>query len=119
MKARVLPKEEWGRANLPPGLEAIMPQEVTMVAVEEDGQVVARVAVMRMTYLEAIWIDPEHRNAGVASALLRELSKASRKYGDRWVLGGVAEGDHVMQSIMDRIGAREIPAQFYAVGVGG
>jgi aminoglycoside 6'-N-acetyltransferase I len=41
-------------------------------------------------YVEGLWVDPEHRRSGVATALLREAEKWAKAKGFKW-LGSDAE----------------------------
>jgi hypothetical protein len=119
MRARILPVEEWHKLDdpsLPPLWGGLLPQESDVVVVEdEEGKIIARMLVMRITHLEGVWIDPEHK--AVASRLLRESAKATFRWADKWCLGGADSLQ--MREIMNRLGGKKWPGEFYILGTGG
>lgn len=119
MIARILPPEEWPRTNILPLAPYIHPDNAAMVVVEDSaGEVVASLAVLRATHFEGLWIDPECRgNAGVARALIRLATALARSRGEQWVFGAVT--DDRMRSMLGRLGGVRMPADFYALGIGG
>jgi hypothetical protein len=120
MKARILPAEEWVKfedPKLPPLFSAMLPKEVSVIVVEDEEKIIARMLVMRITHLEGVWIDPEYKNAGVTGALLRQTAAVVNSHGDVWAMAGSA--DSVMTDILERMGGVQISADFFALGIGG
>jgi GNAT superfamily N-acetyltransferase len=121
MRTRILPHEEWERLeaeSLPPTFP--YSDDVAVVVVEDDsGRIVGTLTAVTIVHLEGMWIDPEHRGkGGVARALVRQATAVARHRGDRWVLGGMANGDERMERILARLGGVRIPATFWALGIG-
>ena len=106
MRARILPPEEWGRlesTQLPQIAPTMRPEDVRIVVVEDGDEIVSTVAVLRVTHLESLWIDPRYRgNAGTNRALLRKAMETVREWSDRWVWGCCDTGR--MSSILRRLG---------------
>lgn len=119
MMARVLPPSEWFRfsddAGLPPIFSSVFPRDVEVVVVEDGDAIVARMLVMRLTHLEGVWIKPGFENS--ANRLLRHTVQSARKWNDRWVVAGA--NDNTMRDIMERMGGKRLPGDYYALGLGG
>ena len=123
MRTRILRPEEWQRLDgqdLSALLPYCEPQNISVVVVEDDaGEILAHVAVLRVTHFEGLWIKPEERgNAGVFRALIRGAYSAPRTWGERWALGGARNGDSLMQTLCYRLGGRSLPVEFFALPVG-
>ena len=111
MNTRLLPLAEWDRlavTGLPPFLPHVRPEDINVVVVEEDGKIVASLAVMRMTHWEAAWVDKDRRgNGGIVRALLKGAVEASRPFTSHWVIAQ-ADQEHV-KDILSRLGGVKIP----------
>lgn len=121
MKARVLPPEEWHRVDaaspLPPLWPYVRPEDVRMVVVEEAGEIVGALAVLRMTHLEGLWLAPEYRgNPGVVRGLLKQAGTVASEWAAGWVFAGVTEQN--MQGILGRMGATQIPVEVFMLQLG-
>lgn len=120
MKARVLPPEEWGRLvdqDLPVLLPYAHNGDVSVVVVEDGSRIVASMAIMRVTHLEGVWIDPEYRNAGTVRRLLGATIDAAKKWPSNWAIAGAA--DDRMRDILPRMGATKVPVDSYVLTLGG
>ena len=121
MMARLLEPGEWGRvegSGLSTLLPFVAPQNIAIVGVEDRGDLAASVAALQVTHFEGLWIDPKHRgNAGVFRSLIRQAYAIPRARGEKWALGGAADGDSKMAGVCSRLG-RELPLKFYALPVG-
>ena len=82
------------------GLFALDPPYTVYIA-EHDGRQVGFIELWVRSYaeggppepsayVEGLWVDPEHRRSGVASALLRQAEEWARAKGFKW-LGSDAE----------------------------
>lgn len=120
MRTRILAPDEWDRlegTELPPLLPYISPDNAAMVVVEDEGKVVASLAVLRASHLEGLWISPDKRgNAGVARALLRQAAELVRIRGEQWALGGCS--DDRMRRLIGKLGGVQVPVELYALWVG-
>ena len=122
MTTRILDASEWGRpglvpTNLPVLLRYCDPKDARVVVVEDGGEIVASLAVLRMTHFEGLWIEPARRgNAGVASALMRAAFPVAREWGD-WAMGWAST--ETMRDVMRRLGGAQIQADAYALHFGG
>ena len=121
MKVQRLTRDELtrlGEADISVLLRLLKPENVQVVAVEDVGRIVAHVGVLQMTHFEGLWIDPEYRgNAGVFRALIREAYAIPRERGETFALGGAEHGDARMETLCHRLGGRELPVKFFAIGV--
>lgn len=113
MKARVLGASEWGRIE-DRGLLALLPhmsrEDVRVVVVEDGGEVVGSVGLLRMLHFEGLWISPKHRTAGVARALLRGAADA---LDGEWAIAAAA--DERMRSLLPRLGGVKMPLDSYVL----
>jgi aminoglycoside 6'-N-acetyltransferase I len=80
------------------GLFALDPPYVVYIA-EEDGAQIGFIELWVRSYaeppepsayVEGLWVDPEHRRSGVATALLKQAEEWARAKGFKW-LGSDAE----------------------------
>ena len=119
MIARYLPTEEWSRLERAPVMlfPYVRPDNIAEVVVEDEGQIVACMTVLKATHYEGLWVDEAHRcNPGVMRALLRQASALARVWGEDWVFGG-AEKDQ-MRAFMERVGGVKVPMDLYALWIG-
>lgn len=117
MTSRVLPPIEWPRlagTDLGPVLESLTPETAEIVVVERDGAIVACWAVLTVTHLEGLWIDPACR--GTASAARRLLNRTVETLLRRNVARVLtaASSDRV-RALLTHIGATKIPAEMFSV----
>lgn len=121
MNARVITSVEWEQRK-PEGLPDSFPadtNDVGVVVVENSGEIVATLAVLRVTHFENAWVHPRFRgNAGVLRRLLREAWEIPAKRGERWVLWAAEHGNETTARMYSRRGKR-IDSDFYMVGIGG
>lgn len=114
MTVRILPPDEWRRIpgpHLPELLPFVRPQDMDIVVVEEDGEVVASLGVMKATHFEGLWVDPKHRNAGVCRALIRKATELTE--GRDWAFGAVGS-DH-MKDVLNRLGGADTQLALYVL----
>lgn len=121
MIARVLPFSEWDRVH-GKGFDGMLPlldpSNAAVVVVEDGGEVVAHLGVLRVTHLESLWIHPAYRgNAGVGRSLLRKAMEVVRPWARRWCMAQVAD-EHVRE-LVHKLGGVRIEADSYALSVGG
>lgn len=120
MRARVLPREEWGRlevTKLPQIGPQMRPEDVQIVVVEAGDRIISTMAVLRVTHFESLWIDPEYRgNPGMARHLIKEALSAGRKWSD-WAWGA-SDTEH-MTDIIERIGGVPLPVNSFIIPLGG
>ena len=122
MNARFLEPDEWGRVRAP-GLDDLLlhaePQNIAIVVVEDDAkEIVASVAVLKVTHFEGLWIKPSERgNAGVFRALIRQAYALPKLRHESFVLATPGSGDVRMESICARLGGKRLPQRLYALPV--
>ena len=114
MIARILPEWERDRLSVETGVPHVFsfvpPRDVQVVVVEDGGEIVGTVAVLRMTHLEGLWISPERRaNPGLVRHLLRTALEAAKPA--EWIVAGVP-GDE-MKGILKRMGAHPVSAEMF------
>lgn len=120
MKARILRPEEWnGQSAL---LQFVSPANAAAVVVEDAGEQVARLLVLRTTMFEGLWIDPTRRTTvGAGRALLRQAAALAKLWGDPWVFAACESGteSEPMRKVLQRLGGIAIPADWYVMSLGG
>lgn len=92
------------------------PSDVDVVVVEEDGKIVAAWTVMNVVHLEGVWVDPEHRRAGVVRSLIRTALAKARDRGQHWAFTG-ANDDHT-RDIITRMGGKLVPMETWVLPLG-
>lgn len=121
MRARILRPEEWERLRvpeLPPSFPYTDPGSIAYVVVEDGDEILACMAVVKLTHFEGAWIAPEARgNAGVVRALLRQASAVAEVWGERWVMGGSTERLGPVAGYLSRLCGVPIPASFTAIPI--
>lgn len=117
MRTRVLPREEWAKAEAAttPFLPLVNESDRRVVAVEDDdGRLLGCVNVLRVTHYESFWVNPESRGGGATRSLLRGAAEiASAEFGDEWVFVNLADPE--MKSYVKRLGGRELPVATYVL----
>ncbi len=100
---------------MPPFFPYVPPGDVDVVVVEDEGQVVACMTVLRAVHLEGVWIEPNHRKAGVTRSLLRLSVKLATHCGARWAFAGSADGDRHMPVVLSKLGGVKVPMDTYVL----
>mgnify|MGYP001567898077 CR=1 FL=1 len=121
MTSRVLPQEEWHQvAHLDIGrfLPYATPAHTEIVVVEREGVIVGCWAVLRITHVEGLWIDPAYRGrVSVARRLFHATMAVARRWTDHWVMTGAQTPE--IADLLRRYGATEIPMQTFVMPIGG
>jgi hypothetical protein len=120
MSARVLPPEEWSRLGEERAAfySSVNPEDVRVVVVEDEGEIVATMAVMRMTHWECYWQAPETAgNAGITRALLRGAAAEAEKFAPHWYLAN--SDSEEMNDTLRRLGGEFLPVHTYRFRVDG
>lgn len=109
MKVRVLPREEWERAQATgaPWMPCVRDEDRSVVVVEDDaGEIVGHLSVIRQTRFEGAFV--RKPNGGVVRALLRGAMDLARdEYGDEWAF--VDAMDPEVMGIVERLGGGRVP----------
>lgn len=113
MIARVLPPEEWGRLDHPPALPGIRPGDIIVNVVEDKGEILGGMTVLRATLFEDFWLKSE--NPGVGRALMRASIRTARHWTDDWVFAGAA--DEQMTQLLKRVGGIQLPMELYILAL--
>lgn len=120
MRSVILNPAQWDRlkdADLPLLLPFLNLDDVRVVAVEDDaGEIIASMAVLRLTHYEGAWVSPKH-GLGATRALLKKAEECAERWANGWVMAGAA--DDRMRSILGRMGAAKIPLDTYMLNLGG
>lgn len=113
MTVRVLDGDRSCLAGVPqPDPATVMPPGKTRtVVVEDGGLVLGTMSVLTVPYIEAAWINPAHRNGGVARALLRATWALANSDGNAWGFGVAA--DEAMYRTLTRLGGKPLPASLF------
>jgi hypothetical protein len=92
--------------------ETLPPDCVSVVVVEEGGEIVGEMGVMRAAHFEGVRIAPEWRgNAGVTRALLRAAWEQAAEWSGDWFLAHAEDGR--VGGLLERLGGRQIPVLTY------
>ena len=113
---RTLPREEWHRLpqETQDFLHTMNPEDVAVKVVEEGGEIVARMTVMRVPHWESFWMAPERLgNAGVTRALLIAAREQARQWAPYWFYAN-ADSDATMKT-MERLGGVWMAMHTYLV----
>lgn len=115
MRVRVLDGDRSCLAGLPvTDMAPLLPAgRVQTVVAEVDGEVVGTMTVALIPHIEATWIHPSHRNAGVARSLKRLTWELAREGGAGWGFGSAL--DEATDSILERLGGTRIPVRLYVL----
>lgn len=121
MTSRLLPPEEWGRLHqteIPAMIPYVNPQTMQVIVIEQDGQIIGAWAVLIMTHLEGVWIDPAYRkNPRVASKLLAATMEHAAA-NTSWAMTGAMD-DYTERLLTKHLGAVPVSAQMFMVPVKG
>ena len=112
--ARILPREEWGRLDEETAafFDTMHPDDVAVVVVEDGGEIVARLAVLRVPHFESFWMAPEKAgNAGVTRALLAAAADQAREWAKSWIYAN-ADNDATCKTV-ERLGGQFMPMHTY------
>ena len=111
---RVLPREEWHRLGEERAAfySSVNPEDIRVVVVEERGQIVATMAVLRIPHLECFWMAPDKAgNAGITRSLLRAAFGEVSGYAPNWCL---ANSDcPETNATLERLGGEWLPVHTY------
>ena len=116
MTTRLLPPEEWSRIT--GDLATVLPlrtaEDCKVLVVETDeGQIVGQWALMGLPHLEGLGIAADHQKGGaVGRRLLQGMRGLLKTQGIPTVL--TAAADSQVEGLLEKIGATEVPATFYA-----
>jgi hypothetical protein len=111
---RVLPREEWHRLGEQRAAfySSVNPEDVRVVVVEEGEEIVATMAVMRMTHLECFSMVPEKvGNAGVTRALLRGAFREAAEFAPHWCLAN-SDSERTNETLT-RLGGEFLPVHTF------
>jgi hypothetical protein len=118
MKARILPPSEWHRLDVTQLAQiggTMRPEDIDIAVVEDKGEIVSTMAILRVTHFESLWISPKHRgNAGMTRRLLKVAVKAAKPAMWAW---GCSDTEH-MADVIQRIGGIKVPVESYIIPLG-
>lgn len=119
MRSRILPPEEWHRLK---GTEAekawphFNPDNTQILVVEDEGEVIACWAFLRVVHAECIWVRPSHRGlAGVALRLFKGLREIATRWGATRVITGSVSPE--ITDLIDRFGGYPMPCESFVLPV--
>lgn len=119
MTSRELPFAEWSKLD---GTEAgsvwrdLNPATTRVLAIEEDGELVATWLLMQVVHAECVWIKPSHRaRLGVVRRLLSGMSRIAGELGARTVVTGSVTPE--VTDFIRRIGGVPIPCASFVIPV--
>jgi len=110
--ARILPRDEWWRLKAEDAafFSTVNPDDVAVVVVEEAGEIVAQMGVLRIPIIEAFRMATEKvGNAGVTRALLGAVREQAMKWAPYWL--HAYAGDDAMGKVLLRLGGEPLPVQ--------
>lgn len=115
---RLLPPEEWGEKLQGTLLDGrpLDPRSMLVLAVEEDGVVVAHAAILMAAHIDALWTAESHRgHAGVARALVTAITEAlvQQRIPEVLALSQLEETDALYQ----HAGGRALPGTLWVIPV--
>lgn len=121
MNSRILPRSEWAKLDVK-GSDSIgttvPPAESHVVVVEEAGEILATVTVVRIVHFEDLWINPKYKgNPGMIRSLLNRAKSVAKLWTDKWVWGA-SETDQ-MTDYLKRFGGVQIGVQSFIIPIEG
>lgn len=122
LTARELPPDEWWRLDgteLGDYWRLLRADRATVIVVENaQHAIVGTWAILSLVHTEGLGVAPPYQGQGrVARLLLREGAKVLRRLGVSSFVTGATSLE--MVDYLQRFGAQEIPARFFAVPVAG
>ena len=113
MRTRAIPSGEWERLPERPALlDHVHPQDAQVLVVEDGDRIVGYLMAARVTHLEGLWIDPEHRNrAAVGRALRNAAPGLAERWGHSWAWAG--SDTPLVKRVLERLGAARLALESY------
>jgi acetyltransferase (GNAT) family protein len=113
VRTRAIPCGEWDRLPERPSLlDHVHPQDAQVLVVEDEGRVVGYLLAARVTHLEGLWIESEHRNkAAVGRALRNAALGLAKRWGHSWAWA--AADTPLMKRVLERMGAAKLALESY------
>lgn len=103
--ARVLPREEWHRLDDVRLFETMRPEDVSIVVVEDDGEIVASMGVLRTPMLEGLRMPTDRpTHAGVGRMLLRKALDVAAEWSPHWTIAHASIDEDGVRQVLERIG---------------
>ena len=103
--ARVLPREEWGRLEDAGLFTTLRPEDVAVVVVEDEGEIVASLGVLRAPMFEGLRMAPGRAShAGVGRMLLRKALDVASEWSPHWTIAHASIDEDGVRSMLERIG---------------
>lgn len=115
---RILPREEWDRldADVRALYDTMSPEDVAVVVAERDGEILARLAVLRVPHFESVWLAPEAQgNAGITRALLRAATAKACEWAPNWIYAN-SDNDTTSETLK-RLGGTWLPMHTFMLGL--
>lgn len=120
MTTRILPPDEWskvGHTGMAQFLSFATPRDTQIVVIEDGEQIVGCWAVVRITHLEGVWIDPAYRKrVSVVRSLLQATVAVAQQFGS-WAMTGAQTPD-VRRLITKHLKGEHIDMDTYVVPLG-
>ena len=119
MIARVLGENEWDRLSEtgnPTVCSLADPGSLRYVVVEDEGRILAAMAVLRVTHLENVWVSKD-AGAGVRRLLVKTAIETARDWTSSWAMASI--GDDTIGGYVKRLGGRAVPVDTYIIPLGG
>lgn len=118
MVTRLLPTTEWHRlqgSEVGKALPYHNRDDVQIIVVEDEGQIVAMWAVLKVVQLEGVWIAPAYRKRGtVAKRLLDRTMAVARAKAPYFAFTGSQSAD-VSQLLEKHLHAVKMPMDQYVI----
>lgn len=119
MTSRILPREEWARldgVDLGQVLPLANPETVSVIVVEDAGEIVGCWAAFTILHAEGVWVHPDHRGkSSVARRLWAQMGRLVRGSGARSVMTGAATPD--IAALLEKHGGAPLPYQSYVLSM--
>lgn len=121
MTTRLLPVEEWHKlagTELETVVPHLTPERVSIIVVEDGGQVVGCWALMTVLHCEGLYIAPAYRGKGsVARRLWTTMRGLARDFGARSVATSACSDE--VRALLAHVGAVRVPGESYVMQIGG
>lgn len=118
MEARILPPSEWTRLDGTDIAKAIPyhhAEDITVVVVEDDGEIVATWAVLRVVQMEGVWIRPDHRKRGRAAVkLLDKTFEVAQSLAPYMAFTG-SQSEEVSHLLTKHLGALKLEQETFVI----